>query len=156
MVRMCSDNGQGDGTMTRRLARAMGLMLLPAMMAVWAVNLLDGVAWAQPPGELPASYSIPLTVTSQLPVANVPLDPLVDFDKALSAINATGVLDPNSIEIREMGTDRVVAHSLETVSGSATGDGCSGLPHGPTRGPTRSVFGRRPAGPSCGPGNSHP
>merc|ERR1712096_413787 len=65
-----------------------------------------------PPVELAASYSIPVTVTSQLPVENVPLDPLVDFDKVLAAINATGVLDPNSIEVREMGTGRVVAHSL--------------------------------------------
>ena len=87
-------------------------MLLPAVIAACAADLLVAAAWADPPGEPAASYSIPLTVTSKLPVENVPLDPLVDFDKALSAINATGVLDPNSIEVREMSTGRVVAHSL--------------------------------------------
>ena len=98
--------------MTRLLTGAIAFILLLAMVAAWATDLLSGEVWAEPPAELAASYSIPVTVTSQLPAKNVPLDPLFDFDKALSAINATGVLDPNSIEVREMVTGRVVAHSL--------------------------------------------
>ncbi len=109
---MCSDNGRGDENMVRLLARAIAFILMIAMVADWAGRLLVGAVWAQPPAELAAGYSIPVTVTSKLPAENVPLDPLVDFDKAISAINAAGVLDPNSIEVREIGTGRVVAHSL--------------------------------------------
>ena len=98
--------------MVRLLARAIAFILMIAMVADWAGRLLVGAVWAQPPAELAAGYSIPVTVTSKLPAENVPLDPLVDFDKAISAINAAGVLDPNSIEVREIGTGRVVAHSL--------------------------------------------
>ncbi|MFP6769948.1 MAG: hypothetical protein VB859_17360, partial [Planctomycetaceae bacterium] len=83
-----------------------------AIVVAWAVGLLVSTGWAEPPGGVAESYSIPLTVTSRLPAKNVPLDPLVDFDKALSAINAAGVLDPNSSEVRESKTGRVVHHSL--------------------------------------------
>ena len=75
---------------------------------------------AAQPENASARYRIRVTVTSQLPTNNVPLDPLVDFGKAISDINAAGVLDPNSIEVREAKTGRLVAHSLarEFTTGS--------------------------------------
>ncbi|HCK52802.1 MAG TPA: hypothetical protein DIC23_06260 [Planctomycetaceae bacterium] len=105
--------------MGRLFAGAFACRLLLAVTTTWPAGL--AVA-AEPPTGLTASYSIPVAVTSKLPSENVPLDPLVDFDKALSAIDAPGVLDPNSIQVREMGTGRVVAHSL----GDSFGVGNSG------------------------------
>jgi len=59
-----------------------------------------------------SAYSLSVTVTSELPAAPVPLDPMVDFGQALTSAGAAGVLDPNSIEVRNAATGEVVPHSL--------------------------------------------
>ena len=52
---------------------------------------------ADVPGE--TTYRIALTVTSELPSGNVPMDPTIDFGKIIAAAKLPGVLDPNSIAV---------------------------------------------------------
>ena len=54
-------------------------------------------ASAAEPGE--RAYSIPLTVTSDLPYRNTPMDPTVDFGGIIAEAGLPGVLDPNSIAV---------------------------------------------------------
>ena len=44
-------------------------------------------------------HSIELRVTSQLPSANVPMDPSIDFARIIRQRGLAGVLDPNSIDV---------------------------------------------------------
>ena len=57
------------------------------------------------------SHSIELRVTSQLPSANVPMDPVVDFGRIIRQRGLPGVLDPNSIDIVNLTTGKVVPHA---------------------------------------------
>lgn len=54
-------------------------------------------------------YHVTLTVTSELPGGNVPLDPLIDFGKIIADGNLAGVLDPNSIVVINKATGQPVA-----------------------------------------------
>ena len=56
-------------------------------------------------------HSIELTVTSPLPSSNVPLDPVIDFAKTIREHKIPGVLDPNSIDVVNLTTGRVVPHA---------------------------------------------
>ena len=57
-------------------------------------------------------YAIPLTVTSELPLPNVPMDPEIDFARAIADAGLPGVLDANSIEVIDAQTGDVVPHAL--------------------------------------------
>ena len=56
-------------------------------------------------------HSIELRVTSQLPSANVPMDPLLDFARVIRQRGLAGVLDPNSIDVVNLTTGKVVPHA---------------------------------------------
>ena len=56
-------------------------------------------------------HSIELRVTSQLPSANIPLDPMVDFAKIIRQRRLPGVLDPNSIHVVNLTTGKAVPHA---------------------------------------------
>ena len=60
---------------------------------------------------IPQQHSIELTVTSPLPSGNVPMDPVIDFAKIIRQRRLTGVLDPNSIEVVNLATKKVVPHA---------------------------------------------
>ena len=66
------------------------------------------------------SCSVRLTVTSELPYANVPMDPTIDFPELIRQVGAGGVLDPNSITLIDTHTDRPVPHA--TTEDFAYGD----------------------------------
>ena len=53
-----------------------------------------------------------LTITSDLPFSNTPLDPVIDFSEFIRATGAAGVLDPDSIEVRNSATGETVDHAL--------------------------------------------
>lgn len=53
-----------------------------------------------------------LTVETPLSYANTPLDPAIDFPDFIRQSGAMGVLDPNSIEVRNTATDKPVPHTL--------------------------------------------
>ena len=53
-----------------------------------------------------------LSVTTPLEYANTPLDPRIDFPRFLRAAAVRGVLDPNSIEVRNAATGEVAPHAL--------------------------------------------
>ena len=67
-------------------------------------------------------YVLPVSITSTLPVAHVPLDPLIDFGRAIREAGAAGVLDPNSISVVDRTTGETVPHAL----GEAFGHGDRG------------------------------
>ena len=56
-------------------------------------------------------HSIELTVTTPLPPGNVPIDPVVDFAKIIQQRKISGVLDPNSIDVVNLATGKVVPHA---------------------------------------------
>ena len=58
------------------------------------------------------AFRLDVSVTSEVPVVPVPLDPLVDFAHAASEAGGTGVLDPHSIEVRDSDSGEVIPHSL--------------------------------------------
>ncbi len=57
-------------------------------------------------------YRITLTVTTRLPEGNIPMDPVIDFEKIITGAGLTGVLDPNSIEIINSATGEPVPFGL--------------------------------------------
>jgi len=59
------------------------------------------------PGE--TTYRITLTVTSDLPSGNVPMDPRIDFGKAIADAKLPGVFDPNSITVVNKATGQPVS-----------------------------------------------
>ena len=54
-----------------------------------------------------------VSVTSKLTSGPVPLDPLIDFGRAIQQAGGAGVLDPNSIEVRDAENGEVVGRSLD-------------------------------------------
>ena len=59
------------------------------------------------------AYRVRVAVTSKLPSGPVPLDPLIDFGRAIEEAGGTGVLDPNSIEVCDAASGDVIDHSLD-------------------------------------------
>ncbi|MGE0758418.1 MAG: FG-GAP repeat domain-containing protein, partial [Pirellulaceae bacterium] len=53
-----------------------------------------------------------VTVETPLEYARTPLDPQLDFADLIRQAGATGVLDPNSIEVRQADSQKVVPHAL--------------------------------------------
>ena len=68
--------------------------------------LVVTVVAATCPGEPP--YCVRLTVTSDLPSGNVPIDPTIDFKKIIANQRLPGRLDPNSITILNGATGKTV------------------------------------------------
>jgi hypothetical protein len=59
-----------------------------------------------------ATVRVRLTVTTPLSHPNTPLDPTVDFPALIRKAGVAGVLDPNSIEVRNAATNKLVSHAL--------------------------------------------
>ena len=64
------------------------------------------------PTDAAAAYSVRLNVTSELPAANVPMDPTIDFAALIARASACGVLDLNSIQIINRATNKPIPHTL--------------------------------------------
>ena len=58
------------------------------------------------------TFSVPLVVTSELPFPKVPMDPVIDFTSLIAQAGVAGVLDPNTIEVVDVKTGKVVPHTL--------------------------------------------
>lgn len=58
------------------------------------------------------TYAVPVTITSELPFANVPIDPVIDFTAIIQGAHLPGVLDPNSIEVVNLATKQIEPHAL--------------------------------------------
>jgi len=54
-------------------------------------------------------YAIPLTITSELPYPNVPMDPVIDFGRIVEEAGLPGVLNPDSIQVVNATTGEVIA-----------------------------------------------
>ena len=100
-------NDHGAGTMQHasRARRGVGLTV-----AVMVVLVVANVAGAEPVES--SSIRLRLTVTTPLKYANTPLDPQIDFPEFLRAAGVGGVLDPNSIECKNVATGEIVPHAL--------------------------------------------
>jgi hypothetical protein len=59
-----------------------------------------------------ASVVLPVTIVSQLPAGNIPLDVEVDFARTLREAKISGVIDPNSIEVRNSKTGAIEPHAI--------------------------------------------
>ncbi len=53
-----------------------------------------------------------ITITTPLPHVNTPLDPTIDFPDLIQQADASGVLDPNSIEVHNLATGKPIPHAL--------------------------------------------
>jgi len=92
----------------------------PRRGAHWtAVTLMIGAIWLclvapvflwEANGDM--VLKLPVTVESELPCPNVPIDPVIDFDALIRDAGLTGVLDPNSIVVISLATGDVVPHAL--------------------------------------------
>ncbi|MEO2015022.1 MAG: VCBS repeat-containing protein [Fuerstiella sp.] len=58
------------------------------------------------------SVRLRLTITSPLSYSNTPLNPAIDFPEFIRTAGVNGVLDPNSIEVRNATTDATIPHNL--------------------------------------------
>jgi len=61
---------------------------------------------------LQPTCAVPLTISSDLPCPNVPMDPTIDFPSLIAAAGLPGVLDPNSITVIDMASEETVPHAL--------------------------------------------
>ncbi len=78
-----------------------------AVLAVW-LPLVASLVGADGPRTL----RVRLTVTTPLSLPNTPLAPTLDFPDLIRQAKAPGVLDPNSIEVRNTATGQTVAHNI--------------------------------------------
>ncbi len=74
-----------------------------AVMIVVAVTVSSGWS-AAGATEPPQTITARLKVTTPLTLANVPMDPYIDFAKLLHESGATGHVDPNSVELVNLAT----------------------------------------------------
>ncbi len=58
------------------------------------------------------SVRLRLKIASELRYSNTPLDPRIDFPEFIRAAGASGVLDPNSIEVFNTATSETIPHAL--------------------------------------------
>ena len=80
---------------------ALGLLLV----------LLPSVIRAEP-SDVEPTICIRITVTTPLTFPNTPLDPTIDFSELIRQAGLSGVLDPNSIEVRNAATNKPVSHAI--------------------------------------------
>ena len=64
------------------------------------------------PADKSRSVCIRLTVTTPLKYANTPLDPSIDFADLIARAGASGVFDPNSVEVYNPATGERVPHAI--------------------------------------------
>ena len=100
-----SDHGAGTMQHASRARRGVGFTV-----AVMVVLVVANVAGAEPVES--SSIRLRLTVTTPLKYANTPLDPQIDFPEFLRAAAVAGVVDPNSIECKNVATGEIVPHAL--------------------------------------------
>ncbi len=80
-------------------------------IAVGAVlGLFCGLVAAQ--GGEGRIHCVPVKIISELPMAQVPLDPVVDFAALIREAGLPGVLDPASVTVVDTATGAVVPHAL--------------------------------------------
>ena len=60
----------------------------------------------------PVPCLVRLTVTSELPWVNVPMDPSIDFGALVGRLGLEGVLDPNSIAVVDLATHQPVPRAI--------------------------------------------
>ena len=60
----------------------------------------------------PVPCCVRLTVTSELPFANVPMDPAIDFGELIRQAGVDGALDPHSIAVVDLRANRPVPHAI--------------------------------------------
>ena len=93
-----------EGATIRRIR----LLALPiALSALFVPETLDADSL-----DPLATIRLRLTVTTPLSYSNTPLDPTIDFPELIRKAQVPGVLDPNSIELRNATTGQMVAHAL--------------------------------------------
>ena len=63
-------------------------------------------------GDSRRTLRIRLTVTTPLSFSNTPLDPTIDFPELIRTAGVAGLLDPNSITVRNAATNETVPHAL--------------------------------------------
>lgn len=68
--------------------------------------------WLSCSCEAEDSVRLRLTVTSPMPYSSTPLDPIIDFPEFIRTAAVTGVLDPNSIEVRNAATREIIPHAM--------------------------------------------
>ncbi len=78
----------------------------------FAVTAVTVLATTNAAASEPSTVRLRLSVTAPLEYANTPLDPRIDFPGYLRKAGVEGVLDPNSIEVRDVATGEVVPHTL--------------------------------------------
>ncbi len=82
-------------------------------MTIRLLGVVAGLGWsfasAAQPGQ--AVYRVRLMVTSDLPLAKVPMDPRIDFGALIKQAGLPGVLNPNSIVVVDTATSRAVPHA---------------------------------------------
>jgi len=83
-----------------------GTMALTAVTCGVFVSVLEA---GESAGE---SASVRLTVTSELPMPRVPMDPSIDFGALIKAAGMAGVLNPNTIRVVNVATGQSVAHAV--------------------------------------------
>ncbi len=82
-------------------------------MPLWFLALLmTGLCVSSLHAQPLSTHRLPLRVTSELPLPNVPMDPEIDFGKLAAAANVPGVLDPNSITVVDTLSGATVPHAL--------------------------------------------
>ena len=60
-------------------------------------------------------------MTSALPFARVPMDPVIDFGRIIADAKLPGVLDPSSIRVENVATRELVPHLIEGFATSNSG-----------------------------------
>ncbi|MBC8354361.1 MAG: VCBS repeat-containing protein [Planctomycetes bacterium] len=64
------------------------------------------------PTAVERTIRVRLTIKTPLTFPNTPLDPAIDFPELIRQAGRSGVLDPNSIEVRNAATNQLVAHAI--------------------------------------------
>ncbi|MHC4879261.1 MAG: FG-GAP repeat domain-containing protein [Planctomycetota bacterium] len=93
--------------MTKRSCRLRrGALLAVTVGTLWTA-ISSGAGFTET-----STVRLQLSVSTPLKYSNTPLDPRINFAGFLSEAGIDGVLDPNSIEVRNRATGQVVLHAL--------------------------------------------
>ena len=84
---------------------------MPTTLTGIAMLVITLPAFGEAPTR-PTSIRARVLIETPLTLPNTPLDPKIDFPKLIRQADAAGVLNPNSIEVRNLATGDVVPHAL--------------------------------------------